>query len=202
MGLPRDHRVDAEPPATGALAVAQRLGSRLGSLLIGIAALATPLLIAAVVLGVIASLLRIEAVMRFAEPVPLLGRAITQNSLIDLQWHLSALMTMLAIPALVLSDRHVRVDVLYERLSPRRRSVVNLGGHGLLAIPFLVLAVGPAWTFMERSRLSGEGSVDGGLADRFLVKGLLPLGLGLLALALAIDILRRITTLLSAGRRQ
>jgi TRAP-type mannitol/chloroaromatic compound transport system permease small subunit len=177
----------------------ERLAATAARILSGIAALSCPLLVAAVVGGVIASMLRVEAIARFAEPVPLLGRAITQNSLIDLQWHLCALMATLTIPALILSDRHVRVDFLYEHFSPRVRALVDLFGHVALALPFILLALLPAWSFMARAYLSGEGSVDGGLADRFVVKGLLPLGIALMGLAVLVDIVRRLLLLFSPG---
>jgi TRAP-type mannitol/chloroaromatic compound transport system permease small subunit len=187
------------PSGAGTGPLVERLAASAARLLSGIAAASCPLLVAAVVGGVVASVLRVEAIARFAEPVPLLGRAITQNSLIDLQWHLCALMATLTIPALVLSDRHVRVDFLYERFSPRVRALVDLFGHVALTLPFIALALLPAWSFMARAYLAGEGSVDGGLADRFVVKALLPLGIALLGLAVVVDIVRRVMVLFSSG---
>jgi len=93
-------------------------------------------------------------------------------------------------------DRHVRVDFIYDKRSPKTKARINLIGNLLFAVPFFVLVLPAAWNFMLRAWSSDEGSRNGGLNDLWLIKSILPLGLGLLALALAVETIR----LLKAAR--
>jgi TRAP-type mannitol/chloroaromatic compound transport system permease small subunit len=178
--------------STSALSWLDCVARKVATALLALAAITVPILIASVAAGVTLSVFRINAIMRFSDPVLLLGTAIGQNSFVDLQWHLCALMVTLATPALILTDSHVRVDFLRERFTRRTQDRNDVIGHLLLAIPFVVLSFLPAWSFASQAFGAGEASLDGGLSDRFLVKGLLSLGTALLGFALLVDVLRRV----------
>ncbi|MEL6205315.1 MAG: TRAP transporter small permease subunit [Pseudomonadota bacterium] len=145
------------------------------------------LLMLAVVLQVVCSFFDVNPLVSFAEPWPVLGRAITLNSLLDLQWHLLVIVGLLPAGLVWLRGGHVRVDFLYEGRSDRWRARVDLVGNLLFAAPFLVLILPASWDFAMRARASGEGSRNGGLEDLWLIKAVLPLGLALLSLALIIE---------------
>ena len=184
--------------ASKVLTLLDRIAHKVSKVLLALAAITVPILIAAVVIGVTLSVFRINALVQFSEPLFLFGSAIGQNSFVDLQWHLCALMVTLATPALILSDGHVRVDVLRERFTRRTQDRNDVVGHLLLALPFIALSFLPAWSFAAQAWAAGEGSLDGGLTDRFLVKGLLALGTGLCGFALLIDLMRRVLRSLRA----
>lgn len=57
---------------------------------------------------------------------------------------------------------------------------MNFAGTAGFALPFLIMALQPSWRFLERSWRIGESSTDGGLADLYILKAMLPLGLLLL----------------------
>ena len=77
---------------------------------------------------------------------------------------------------------NVRVDVFYADFSPRAKFIVNLVSLGLLlgiALLFIKLSLG----YVARSYAINETSADpGGIPFRWAVKGLIPVGFGLLAL--------------------
>ena len=52
---------------------------------------------------------------------------------------------------------------------------------------FLSLVLPAAWTFTQRAWASDEGSRNAGLNDLWFIKSIMPLGLGLLALAVLIE---------------
>lgn len=69
-----------------------------------------------------------------------------------------ALGFLMAAPAALLRDAHVRVDIVYGSLPPRGQALINLLGYTLFAAPVLVMllfAAGPvvdlAWRIGERS---------------------------------------------------
>ena len=147
-------------------------------------------LMLAVAAQVVCSFFDINPLASFDTSLPFLGKAITLNSLLDLQWHLFALICLVPSGIVLLRDKHVRVDFLYSGLHQGRRRMVDLLGHLIFALPFFIMALPAAWDFAMRAWRSGEGSRNGGLNDLWAIKLVLPLGLGLLALAILIEVIR------------
>lgn len=100
----------------------------------------------------------------------------------ELQWHLISPIALFGMSYALFSGEQVRVDVLYERFSPfAQRCTEVLGGILMIALGVLVVRLSLPW--VEMSYLRGEGSPNpGGLPHRYLLKALIPLGFGLLAL--------------------
>jgi TRAP-type mannitol/chloroaromatic compound transport system permease small subunit len=126
----------------------------------------------------------------------LFGHAITINSIIELQWHLFGLLTLIGGSYALHSNTHVRVDMFYARFSPAGKHWVDILGHALLLIPFCLLVAWYSRHFVEMSFISGERSNYGGMTDRYLIKAALPAGLILLALSALGQILDRLARLL------
>ncbi len=109
----------------------------------------------------------------------------------ELEWHIFAVIFLLGSAYALRHDRHVRVDVLYSRLSYKGRAIIDLIGSIFLLIPFSILVVLSSKDFVINSFLIGEASPDlGGLPARYLLKATIPLGFLLLLLqgiALAIN---------------
>ena len=62
----------------------------------------------------------------------------------ELTMYLHGILFLLAIPHGILKDTHVRVDLVYSRLSTERRNLINSIGHCLFLIPvgiFMVLTL-------------------------------------------------------------
>jgi TRAP-type mannitol/chloroaromatic compound transport system permease small subunit len=107
---------------------------------------------------------------------------------------LHACVFMLGMAWALRHDRHVRVDVLYARLSPRARAWIEVGGHLLLLLPFALFLLWISLDYVAASWQVRESSREpGGLPGVFLLKSLIPLSAWLLAvqsLALCIQRLR------------
>lgn len=132
--------------------------------------------------GVLMHVFGISRIATLEEPLWLIGRRISFNTLMGLQTLLFAFSVMLMASLTWLLDRHVRVDFFYSRLSRFWQAVVNFLGTLFLALPFVYFLLEPAYNFAERSHRLGESSVDGGLAQVWVLKALLPLGLWLMFL--------------------
>jgi len=91
-------------------------------------------------------------------------------------------------------DAHVRVDVLYSRMTARSRAAVNLAGHALLLAPLCVTVMVASWSYVGKSWAVLEGSAEvAGVPAVFLLKTLIPVAAALLllqAVSLAIGDLR------------
>ena len=81
----------------------------------------------------------------------------------------------------LLHDGHVRVDIIYQRLSHKGRAWVNFVGVLLFLIPGCLMLISTSWKFTATSFAILEGSPDpGGIPFRFLLKGCIPVGFTLL----------------------
>ena len=141
------------------------------------------ILMLTIVLQVFCSALDINPITSFGDAKPLLGKAITLNSMLDFQWHILVLAGILPAGLIWLIDKHVRVDFFYQGFTPNRKKAVDVVGNCLFAAPFFVLVFPASIKFLERAWNSDEGSQNDGLNDLWLIKSVLPLGLGLFALA-------------------
>ena len=155
-------------------------------------ALSVICLMCAIVAQVACSAFDINPIALFETAYPILGNAITLNSLLDLQWHLLVIVGLLPVGMIWTLGRHVRVDFLYNKLAPPTQARVNFLGNLIFAAPFFFLMLPAAWNFMMRAWASDEGSSSGGLNDLWLIKAVLPLGLALLALAVLFETWRLI----------
>lgn len=102
----------------------------------------------------------------------------------ELQWHLYAVGFLLALSTCMDADKHIRVDVLHERMSLRRRAWIELYGLLLLFFPFVVMVLYFSVPFVAYSlSISEVSDAPGGLPFRWAIKSVLPLAMLLLIVA-------------------
>ena len=100
----------------------------------------------------------------------------------ELEWHLLATIILLGMSYALQRGENVRVDVFYANFTPRAKFVVNLAS-GVLTLAIALLFIKLSASYVAQSWAIGETSADpGGIPWRWAVKGLIPLGFGLLAL--------------------
>lgn len=114
----------------------------------------------------------------------------------ELEWHLFALIFLLAAGYTLKHDEHVRVDILYQRLAPRPRAWVDLAGSLLFLLPLCAVIIYSSTPFAYAAFSYQESSPDpGGLPYRFLLKSAIPVAFFLLALQGLSMIARSVATL-------
>jgi len=95
----------------------------------------------------------------------------------ELEWHLFGSIFLMGAGYTLLCDQHVRVDVIYQRLSPKGQAWVNLLGCIFFLFPGAILIIYTSSVFTFESFKFMEGSPDpGGIPFRFILKGCVPLG--------------------------
>ncbi len=78
---------------------------------------------------------------------------------------------MLAGGYTLLADEHVRIDILYEPMSEKKRAVVNILGTVFLLFPTCILIFYYGFTYVSDSWSVLEGSMEaGGLPGVFILK--------------------------------
>ncbi len=120
----------------------------------------------------------------------------TKAWVMELEWHLYALIFLFGAAYAFKYDRHVRVDLFYSNFSPRNKAFVNLFGGLLFLVPWCVFVIIYAFQYANISFAIKEISPDpGGLPARYLIKYAIPLGMFFLLLQAISSILEAITVL-------
>jgi len=82
------------------------------------------------------------------------------------------------------NDSHIRIDILHGVLPRRARHWIEVLGLLLLLLPFLWVVLDHSLVWVANAYRLDEGSTSPqGLPHRWIIKGLIPLGFGLLGLA-------------------
>ena len=101
----------------------------------------------------------------------------------ELEWHIFGFIFLMGAGYTLLHEGHVRVDIVYQRLSAKGKAWVNLIGCLVFMAPGCLLIIITSWGFTVTSFNMMEGSPDpGGIPMRFLLKGCIPVGFFLLGL--------------------
>ncbi len=111
-----------------------------------------------------------------------IGRNLSSNAYLEGQWYLFSLLFLLAAASVLGEDRHVRVDVLYGRLSPRGQALVDLLGTLLFLVPFCAFVLWVTWPAVANSWAVHEQSPDPGGLPRYPIKAVILVSFALLLL--------------------
>ncbi|MEM1295157.1 MAG: TRAP transporter small permease subunit [Verrucomicrobiota bacterium] len=122
---------------------------------------------------------------------------ISSNALIELQWYLFATIFLLGAAYTLQQNAHVRVDVLYDRLSARKRQWVNLVGHLVFLIPFCVFMLWVCWPKVMTSWRELEQSPDPNGLPRYPIISMLPVAFVLLMLQGISEVIKNVLGLMS-----
>ncbi len=156
-------------------------------------------LIASIIVAVSAAKLGVNSLAAWDTAVPVLGRAITVNSLLDFQWYVFALLVLFGGILAFRKDRHVAVETVALNLPPRGRLAIRVLGDLVFLAPFCAIIAWYGYSYAMVAYTTGEGSTQGGLMNRWMIKAMLPLAFAMLSLA---GVLRGLAGLADLLRRR
>lgn len=103
--------------------------------------------------------------------------------IMELEWHLFALIFLFGAGYAFKHDKHVRVDLFYAKFSPKDRALVNINGTLLFLIPWCLIIIYWSYEYALISYNVGEISPDpGGLPARYIIKFCVSIGVVFLLL--------------------
>jgi len=141
-------------------------------------------LLAAVLVLVLSLLVAYDAMMRYLFSA---GSIALQ----EVEWHLFDMIFLLGLSYALKHDKHVRVDIFFERYSGNTQKVVQILSMLLLVLPFALLMLVDAYDMTLQSYLQHEVSPDpGGLGHRWVIKAVLVAGFVLLIVQALSEILK------------
>ncbi len=120
------------------------------------------------------------------------GFDLSSNAWLELQWYLFALIFLLGAGYTLKHNGHVRIDIIYGRLSPRAQAWIDLFGSLLFLLPVAGLMAWFSWSMFIEAWSIQEVSADSGGLLRWPIKLAIPLGFGLLFLQGLAEIIKRI----------
>jgi TRAP-type mannitol/chloroaromatic compound transport system permease small subunit len=89
----------------------------------------------------------------------------------ELEWHLFDIVFLFAIAYTLSKDKHVRVDIFYDKFPFKLKKTINLITILFFVIPLSVLIIVEAIPFVQMSYAQHESSGDpGGLCCRWIIK--------------------------------
>lgn len=109
----------------------------------------------------------------------------------ELEWHLYGFAFMMGLSYALITNSHVRVDVIQGRFSRKTREWIDIIGHVFLLLPFIAAIIYFGWEFTYKSFELGESSnAPLGLPYRWIIKGVIPVSFALLGVATISRIIR------------
>jgi len=112
----------------------------------------------------------------------MIGHNLSSNAYLELQWYLFGAVFMLGAAYTLKTDAHVRVDILYSRLSDKGKAWIDLLGTVLFLLPFCAITLWLSLHWVEFSwKIHEMSSNPDGLA-RYPIKTVVPVAFGFLIL--------------------
>ncbi|MEJ2344029.1 MAG: TRAP transporter small permease subunit [Gammaproteobacteria bacterium] len=119
----------------------------------------------------------------------------------ELEWHVLAVVAMMAASYTVQQGEHVRVDIFYQRYSERVKQWMEFLVPLLVIVPVALFFAAVSLKFVSMSYAIHETSPDpGGLPARWALKAFMPLGFGLVAVQGVAMVLSNFLALRRGGR--
>jgi TRAP-type mannitol/chloroaromatic compound transport system permease small subunit len=119
----------------------------------------------------------------------------SSNAYLEVQWYLFAASFLIAAAYTLLNGEHVKIDVLYHRLSKRGQIWVDIFGFVVFLTPVCIAILWFGIPFFLNGLRSGEMSSNAGGLIRWPVYLMMPLGFSLLLLQGWSELIKRIAFL-------
>jgi TRAP-type mannitol/chloroaromatic compound transport system permease small subunit len=116
----------------------------------------------------------------------------SSNAYLEVQWYLFAAAFLLAAGYTLLQGEHVKIDVIYGRLSRKTQNRIDIFGFAAFLLPMCLVVLWFGWPFFLQGLRSGEMSSNAGGLIRWPVYLMMPLGFALLTLQGFSELIKRI----------
>ena len=125
--------------------------------------------------------------------------SLTSNAALELQWYLFSAVFLICAGYALQRGEHVKIDILYGRLSRRTQVIIDIAGTILFLLPFCLVTIVLVWPDVVDRFVSGEGSSNAGGLLQWPAWALIPVGFALLLLQGLSELIKRAAFLAGAG---
>jgi TRAP-type mannitol/chloroaromatic compound transport system permease small subunit len=116
----------------------------------------------------------------------------SSNAWLEIQWILFGAVFLLCASWTLLSNEHIRIDIVNNMLPKRVRDWIDVVGHVLFLMPMAFVLAYLGWPFFWRSLLQNEQSTNAGGLPVYPSKLLIPLAFTLLFIQAISELIKRI----------
>ena len=116
----------------------------------------------------------------------------SSNSWLELQWVLFGFVFLLCSPWTLLSNEHIRIDVISSKLPKRARDWIDVVGHVAFLLPFALVMILTSGPFALRSILGNEQSGNAGGLPQWPAKTLIFVGFIVLFVQGVSELIKRV----------
>jgi TRAP-type mannitol/chloroaromatic compound transport system permease small subunit len=104
----------------------------------------------------------------------------SSNAWLEVQWYLFGAVFLGCAAWTLLSNEHIRIDIISSKMSQRYRNTVDLIGHALFLIPLCLVMLYYGIPFFYASFRIGELSTNAGGLIQWPAKLMIPIGFAML----------------------
>ena len=119
----------------------------------------------------------------------------SSNSWLELQWVLFSIVFLLCSPWTLLSNEHIRIDIVNNALPNRVRDIIDLVGHTLFLLPLTIVMMITSVPFFLRSFEINEQSGNAGGLPQWPSKALVMIGFAMLFVQAISEIIKRVAVM-------
>jgi TRAP-type mannitol/chloroaromatic compound transport system permease small subunit len=122
----------------------------------------------------------------------------SSNSFLELQWVLFSVVFLLCAPWTLLRNEHIRIDIINHLLPLKVRSWIDMIGHVLFLLPFILILLWTSIPFFLVSYRINEQSFSAGGLPQWPAKALIMIGMSLLLMQAISEIIKRAAVMAGA----
>lgn len=119
----------------------------------------------------------------------------SSNAWLELQWILFGAIFLLCSPWTLLSNEHIRIDIVNAMLPKRWRDAIDVVGHLFFLLPLTIVMIITSVPFVLRSVLINEQSMNAGGLPQWPAKSLILIGFVLLFFQGISELIKRIAVM-------
>lgn len=115
----------------------------------------------------------------------------SSNAFLELQWVLFSIVFLLCSPWTLISNEHIRIDIINHSLPLKVRGWIDMIGHVFFLVPFLIVLLVTSTPFFLTSYRQNEQSFSAGGLPQWPAKSLIMIGCVLLLVQAVSEIIKR-----------
>lgn len=122
----------------------------------------------------------------------------SSNAWLELQWYLFAAVFMFCAAWTLISNEHIRIDIVNNQFSKRVRNWIDLIGHVFALLPFCIVMIWTSIPFFLTSYNLGERSFAAGGLPQWIAKLIVPVAFVILLIQSFSEIIKRVAIMRGA----
>jgi TRAP-type mannitol/chloroaromatic compound transport system permease small subunit len=116
----------------------------------------------------------------------------SSNAWLELQWVLFSIVFLLCAPWTLLSNEHIRIDIINSFWPKKVRDTIDVIGHAFFLLPLTIVMIITSVPFFLRSYDINEQSGNAGGLPQWPAKSLIMIGFSLLLIQAISELIKRI----------